>query len=352
MAKDPPPRGIHGEPASRYLLLSSGFAPVPRWTWRHPCFDDGLRLCYASLLRRADEHGCVRVPQQALADELGKDLSTIKRYLRQLETLALIRRDRIEGRGNVYVLLWHDEWMSRAEMTGVTAIHPTDQWCTHAPLQGAPTPHYEGIHYETLVNKGLAATPNPSNEGYGSAAGLSASLGTPDPEASDNHLIAELIAEVIGKLIAAGMSRQKAEILADLNPDECLRQLDYLPFRKGDNPGGLLAASIEGQWETPLGYLQAQEAAAAAAAEAQKQADAEARHRARVEAAAREEQAFEAWLTELPPAFRAEYDGRARAEVRRTQSTVADLGQRNPKSAVYLAAHREALKAIWREVSR
>jgi hypothetical protein len=79
-------------------------------------------------------------------------------------------------------------------------------------------------------------------------------------------------------LAAVGMNRTDAERLAKAKPDECQRQLSYLPF-KGDveNPGAYLRKAIEGGFAAPKAYVAAQ---AKAERERQKQAEAERRQAA------------------------------------------------------------------------
>ena len=64
----------------------------------------------------------------------------------------------------------------------------------------------------------------------------------------------------VERLFAAGVNRADAERLAAEKPEECERQLEYLPFQRDlENPGAFLRAAIEGAYTPPRDYTLARE---------------------------------------------------------------------------------------------
>ncbi|MEI6431868.1 MAG: hypothetical protein WCP07_06780, partial [bacterium] len=56
-------------------------------------------------------------------------------------------------------------------------------------------------------------------------------------------------------LVAAGMNPPDAHRLVQADPEECRRQLEYLPYHtRLENPGGWLRKAIEGQFAAPEGF--------------------------------------------------------------------------------------------------
>lgn len=65
--------------------------------------------------------------------------------------------------------------------------------------------------------------------------------------------------DLVGALTAQGVSRAEAERLAAERPDECRRQLDFLPFANvKSTSGAYLTTAIQNGFGPPRGYLQAQ----------------------------------------------------------------------------------------------
>ncbi len=56
---------------------------------------------------------------------------------------------------------------------------------------------------------------------------------------------------LLEELTAAGLSRYTAEQLAREKPEECRRQLAWLPSRKARNPGAVLVTAIREEWAPP-----------------------------------------------------------------------------------------------------
>lgn len=52
-----------------------------------------------------------------------------------------------------------------------------------------------------------------------------------------------------------------AKIFSEFSIDEIGRQIEWLPYRKSDNPAGLIVSAIYGRWDMPAGYEQKREEA-------------------------------------------------------------------------------------------
>jgi hypothetical protein len=64
--------------------------------------------------------------------------------------------------------------------------------------------------------------------------------------------------EVILRLVQAGMNESDAVRYARSVPEECKKQLEYLPFKKDiESPGAWLRSAIEGRFGAPKGYAAA-----------------------------------------------------------------------------------------------
>lgn len=112
---------------------------------------------------------------------------------------------------------------------------------------------------------------------------------------------------LIASLIAADLNRADAERLARTRPDECRRQLAYLPFKTDlDNPGGYLRRAIEGGFPPPKEHKAAQ-----AKEERERKKREEAEHRKALEAAQKAQEAAEALRVD-------EYIGRIEKEAPET----------------------------------
>ena len=79
------------------------------------------------------------------------------------------------------------------------------------------------------------------------------SSGLPEPAK-----LPEAVLPLMDELIQAGLNKIEAERLAGQNPEECRRQLTYLPYTpRVTNPGGFLRRAIEGGFAPPKEYEQA-----------------------------------------------------------------------------------------------
>ena len=81
---------------------------------------------------------------------------------------------------------------------------------------------------------------------------------------------------LVARLTAAGLSAPMAAQLAAAQPEECARQLEYLPHRAAKNPGGALRRAIQEQWAAPPAYRRAQRQAAERQAEGERAREAQA----------------------------------------------------------------------------
>ena len=91
-----------------------------------------------------------------------------------------------------------------------------------------------------------------------SAVAMSPVAATPSGLASDPSVPVPDHA-LVARLIAAGLNRSEAQRLAGESPEECRRQLDYLPYKSGmTNPGGYLRRAIEDGYTAPKDYELAQ----------------------------------------------------------------------------------------------
>lgn len=72
------------------------------------------------------------------------------------------------------------------------------------------------------------------------------------------------LSDLIAELVSRDMNREDAVRLAQAKPDECRRQLAYLPYKAGElrgSPGAWLRCAIEGEYGPPAGYRRARESA-------------------------------------------------------------------------------------------
>lgn len=105
----------------------------------------------------------------------------------------------------------------------------------------------------------------------------------PLPQTKNDVVVA--VAALVEDLIAAGLGKADARRLAQAHPDECRRQLAFLPFIAAfrSSKGAYLRAAIEQEYGPPKGYEEAQKTArrtAKARQQTQDQQDVEAAHSA------------------------------------------------------------------------
>ncbi len=186
---------------------------------------------------------------------------------------------------------------------------------------------------DLVVEKTPAATPSPA------PAPPSASASAPSPAPPS---VPEEIQSRSRRLMEQGVSRKDALDLARSVPEECDRQLDYLPYRDAKNPGGVLVKSIREGWSAPPGWMQAQEAQA----RTERVRAREAEQATREEQQARAEAEFDQFWAGVDEAERTRLQAEAAAELRRENRMLAEFAGRHPDSPMYRAALRPLLKRL------
>ena len=85
---------------------------------------------------------------------------------------------------------------------------------------------------------------------------VSMPLASPEPaKAPEPDALSPEMEPLFHALVAAGMNPPDARRLARQDPEECRRQLDYLPHHaRLEKPGGWLRKAIEGQFTAPEGF--------------------------------------------------------------------------------------------------
>jgi len=147
---------------------------------------------------------------------------------------------------------------------------------------------------------------------------------------------------LVARLIEAGVSRQSAQDLVKGDPEECERQLDYLPHREARDSGAVLAKAIREGWSAPPAWLQAQEVKKKAEKSRKKEAEAATRAREQAEA----EAAFDAWWAALPSTRQEEITAQAVAQLRRENRVLAEFASKHPESPIFQGALRPLLKKL------
>lgn len=147
-------------------------------------------------------------------------------------------------------------------------------------------------------------------------------------------------------MIQHGVSRKDAAEFATGAPEEARRQLDYLPYREARDPGAVLVKSIREGWSAPPAYLEAQTKARRAEAAQKKRT--ETRHQTRqVEAEQSSvEAAFDAWWEAQPETERGAWTAAAEAQLRAENGSLAEFGQKHPRSRMYLEGLRGYRKRV------
>ena len=149
------------------------------------------------------------------------------------------------------------------------------------------------------------------------------------------------------RLVEAGVSRQTAQALAHAEPEECERQLLYLPYREARDPGAVLAKAIREGWSAPPAWVQAEKEKKVRARVEEKRAEVT----ARAEKSSQSEAEFDAWWAALPAKRQAQITTQATAELRRENKVLADFASKHPDSPMLRAALRPYLKRLsgWKE---
>ena len=111
------------------------FAQVPKWVIRHPRLSVGAKALYADIMTYADNGTRSAFPsRERMASDLNVSVSTIGRYIKELESADVIavsrRRNKRTGNfyANHYRLAWSEPQVTsdtRREFTSDTVTKPT-----------------------------------------------------------------------------------------------------------------------------------------------------------------------------------------------------------------------------------
>lgn len=145
------------------------------------------------------------------------------------------------------------------------------------------------------------------------------------------------------RLIEQGVSRHSAIELAKSVPEECERQLEYLPKRECRDRAAALVTAIREGWSPPPAWTQEQERARALEETRTRRAENE----SRVEKRAAEEGEFDLWWQAIDPARRERITEQATLKLRRENRILAEFAGRHPDSPML----REALRPYLKELS-
>lgn len=111
------------------------FAQVPKWIVRHPALSVGAKALYADIMTYADNETRAAFPgRERMAEDLNVSVSTIGRYIKELESAGVVavtrRRNRRTGNfyANHYCLRWSEPEVTsdtRRARTSDTITTPT-----------------------------------------------------------------------------------------------------------------------------------------------------------------------------------------------------------------------------------
>jgi len=163
---------------------------------------------------------------------------------------------------------------------------------------------------------------------------------TPLPAAAPPAL--EQLPPLALRLVEAGMSRQSALDLASTSPDECSKQLEYLPFRKPRDPGAVLVKAIHEGWAPPPEWTEAQKRTQTR--ERTRMARASCRKPTAEMAEVRDP--FTAWLEQLSVLERESLTAEAVSALRKENRTMGEFAVKHPESPVVAAALRPHLERL------
>jgi hypothetical protein len=259
------------ELAFRDPVDEAGFAILYHCMTRDAALSDGAYRTYALLLLHARQSGRCWPGQERLARERGCNDRTIRRHLDELQHVGLLT---IERRGdkktNRYILesvhlAYRERQDKNVRSTDRTKMSDRDRSEMSAPGTGQNCPPKKKQQKNKQSEEETAATERlarpcrvPAAAVTSAAVALPASPSDPNQPTPTGSMAN---APVVLELIEAGMNRADALRLAVASPEECRRQLDYLPFvtefRSG--PGAYLRTAIEQGWAPPQAWREAEE---------------------------------------------------------------------------------------------
>jgi hypothetical protein len=152
--------------------------------------------------------------------------------------------------------------------------------------------------------------------------------------------------DLVERLISQGVSRASAHELAEGQPEECERQLEYLPHRRAREAGAVLVSAIREGWAAPLAWTTHQEQTQAAEQLRQRAQEQLQARQSKADRLAAEERAFQARWDALEPEQRDALTAEALQLLRVENKVLADLAKRRPDSAAVQEALREIQKRL------
>lgn len=160
----------------------------------------------------------------------------------------------------------------------------------------------------------------------------------------------EPVSPLAQRLMDHGVSRLTALELSTAQPEECERQLQFVPYRKSRDKGAVLVKSIREGWAEPAGWGEARATlrtiktvkSASLSSEPSKPKPVSKGQVGSSEPVTE----FDAWWEALSPDQRELLTTQAAVELRKENRMVAELGGRCPDSPLYRAALRPILKRL------
>ncbi len=236
------------------------------------------QMWYWSERQPAERDGWFFMTQEQIEDELvmhRKEQESSRRRLRALGVLEEVRRGvpaklwfRINRPAVVKMLQQHVR--GKAEKENSQYAQTVHTGMTVLGIQDSPTRADKSAQIGHTFTKTSSKTTTKITT-------------QPLPQTEDEVVAA--VAALVEDLIAAGLGKADARRLAQAHPDECRRQLAFLPFVPAfrSSRGAYLRAAIEQEYGPPKGYEEAQKTAhrtAKAHQQTQGQQEAEAAHNA------------------------------------------------------------------------
>ncbi|MGV3721555.1 MAG: replication initiator protein A, partial [Actinomycetota bacterium] len=173
---------------------------------------------------------------------------------------------------------------------------------------------------------------------------------TKERAAAKQPELPEPVSPLAQGLMDSGVSRITAVELAASQPEECERQLQFLPHRKSRDKGAVLVKSIREGWAEPAGWgearttlrtVKAVKTPSSSTPTVKAKPDAKS-----LVAPGTPATEFDAWWEALSADQRESLTAQAAGGLRRENRMVAELGARCPDSPIYRAALRPILKRI------
>ncbi len=234
-------------------------------------------ICCILRFKYSAENPCPK--QEELAKLFGQSLDTIQRTLKKMETKRLLKVERLRDEGGRFTHTVYDFTALRYSLNECYyQDHPQERPTTLLPVSTTPQkcgvvhaaemrsgsereprrrnavwsmPHFCGVYNNDSKNTAVKEESKKENSSRVDPTVL--------PEPTTPSAAAVLVADaavLVAELTANDVNRADAMRLAREKPEECVRQLAYLPyvteFRKGR--GAYLRSAIEGGYGAPPEY--------------------------------------------------------------------------------------------------